>query len=61
MAVSDGNYYLKLDAERLRLELTEDGKEQRKQEIAAQKEARSRKYKQRCADALERIEKMKKG
>lgn len=59
MGVSDGNYYLKLDGERLRLELTEDGKEQRKQEIAEQNKARSQKYKQRCADALARITKLR--
>lgn len=59
MGVSDGNYYLKLDGQRLRLELTDDGKEQQKQEIAAQIEARSQKYKQRCADALARITKLR--
>ncbi len=59
MGVSDSSYYLKLDGERLRSELTEDGKEQRKQEIAEQNKVRSQKYKQRCADALQQITKLR--
>ena len=59
MGVSNSQYYLKLDGERLRLELTRDGKAQRKHDIAAQKEARNHKVKQRCADVLARMTKLR--
>ncbi|SUC35264.1 Bacteriophage replication gene A protein (GPA) [Providencia rustigianii] len=57
MGVSDGLYYMKFDGERLRLSFNEDGKEQQKQELAAQKEAISEKHRQRCADVLGRVNK----
>ena len=54
LGVSDELHFIKVDGERLRLELTEDGKEQRKEELNAQKEAISEKHRQWCADILER-------
>ncbi|MGO2306145.1 MAG: replication endonuclease, partial [Providencia sp.] len=59
MGVSDGLYYMKFDGERLRLSFNEDGKEQQKQELAAQKEAISEKHRQRCAGVLGRVNKFK--
>ncbi|MGL5953662.1 MAG: replication endonuclease [Providencia rustigianii] len=59
MGVSDGIYYMKFDGERLRLELTEGGKEQQKQELQAQRVAISSKYQQRYANALARINKLR--
>ncbi|MEQ5732018.1 replication endonuclease, partial [Providencia alcalifaciens] len=55
LGVSDGLHFIKVDGERLRLSLNEYGKEQQKQELKAQREAISEKYKQRCADSLSRI------
>ncbi|MGJ3352092.1 replication endonuclease [Providencia sp. Je.9.19] len=59
MGVSDGLYYMKFDGERLRLSFNEDGKEQQKQELTAQKEAISEKHRQRCAGVLGRVNKFK--
>ncbi|WP_404824045.1 replication endonuclease [Providencia stuartii] len=58
LGVSDGLHFIKVDGDRLRLSLNEYGKGLQKQELEAQREAISRKYRQRCVNVLARINKL---
>ncbi|HGN1704820.1 TPA: replication endonuclease [Providencia rettgeri] len=55
MGISDSIYHMKFDGKCLRLELTENGKEQQKQKLLERKDAIKNQYYQRCINVLERV------
>lgn len=59
LGVSDGLHFIKVDGDRLRLGLNEDGKELQKQELEAQTASISNKHRKRCDKSLLRINKFR--
>ncbi|WP_272673780.1 replication endonuclease [Providencia sp. PROV169] len=59
LGVSDGLHFIKVDGDRLRFGLNEDGKKLQKMELKTQKDAICEKHIRQCVDVLVRISKLK--